>query len=821
MKVLITCEENIQPQGMTLRAHITSLVAFITLILALLVGQVPAQSAEIPLANPAPMVWSPDGRYVYFGTGVWPTTPGTGTISRLDLTTNTTSTVITIPDPAGCHAYATALAITPDAKKLYVGGYSCVMTVDLEASPATYTSSFTGNNWVQEIVVGSDAAYAIHPEGSAIFKTTKSGSVWGDAWTQLGGGGWTSRGGALSADGSTLYVGQEGRDLRQINTSTGTESFFVGSGSASDIVVSPDGSFALVSNARTITKLKLTGTGAGTVVQTVSLGTEDGVGRMAFDRTGQYVYVNASGSKSITKLNASDLSIAGRIALASSEPAANWIAANPTATGPELIATFGQRGITAGDYIRTYPMGPGAPRLTNANAARSSAIVSFDAGSDNLAPITNYEYRINGTGSWTALSPADTTSPVTVPGLPNGTSVGVELRAVNSQGGGTASNSMTVTPQGPPSAPRSVSTTAGDGVATISFTDPADDGGHAITNYQYSLDAGSTWRTLSPASTASPISVTGLTNGVTYQIQIRAINSQGDGDASTSLATTPNFPSIGGTGSSEPTPAPTEPTVVDSTEAPAPQAVPEPVNVGESLIVVNGVTARVAVEVLQGNKWRIRGDDFTLEFVPQANLGEIQGAFSAKAGSYVDVNGDGFSPGTLIASYLPGALADSLGQSRINEDGTFSLRAKFPSSLSAGQYVFQINGLSSPTSTRSVNLGVQMLVADPVTRKAVSKRIMFAPDSAALTTKAKATIAKFAKQHRGSAKSAVIVASAASGATAEQKALAKARARALVKAVKSHNSKISVRVAPRVRITNESSAGNRATVWFRFTAPKK
>lgn len=803
---------------MTLRARIKSLVAFITLILALLAGQIPAQSAEILLANPAPMVWSPDGRYVYFGTGVWPTSPGTGTISRLDLTTNTVSTVITIPDPAGCHAYATSLAITPDAKKLYVGGYSCVMTVDLEASPATYTSSYTGNNWVQEIIVGSDAAYAIHPEGSAIFKTTKSGSIWGDVWTQIGGGGWTSRGGALSADGATLYVGQEGRDLRQINTSTGTESFFVGSGSASDVVVSPDGSFALVSNGgRAITKLGLTGTDAGTVLQTVSLGTENGVGRMAFDRTGQYVYVNASGSKSITKLNASDLSIAGRIALASSEPAANWIAANPTATGPELIATFGQRGITAGDYIRTYPMEPGAPRLTNATAARSSATVDFDAGSDNLAPITNYEYRLNGTGSWTALSPADTTSPVTVPGLPNGTSIDIELRAVNSEGGGTASNSMTVIPQGPPSAPRSVSTSAGDGVATISFTDPADDGGHAITNYQYSLDAGATWRTLSPASTASPISITGLANGVTYQIQIRAINSQGDGDASSSLATTPNTPAIGGTGSSEPEPEATTSPTIDTSAIPAPIAVTEPVPVGESLVVVNGVTTRIAVESVQGRKWQVRGPDFTLEFIPQAPVGGLDGAFSARAGTWVDINGDGFAPGTLVASYLPGALADSLGKATVKSDGTISIRATFPANLAAGRYVFQVNGLSSATSTRSVNLGLNLLAAAPETRKAVSKRIMFETNSATLTAKAQKTLAKFAKTHKSSVKSGIVVASAKTGASPEDKALAKARAASIVKALKAKGMKVSVKVAPRIRISSEGSAGNRATVWFRFT----
>lgn len=74
-----------------------------------------------------------------------------------------------------------------------------------------------------------------------------------------------------------------------------------------------------------------------------------------------------------------------------------------------------------------------------------------------------------------------------------------------------------------PDAPTITSTTAVDGSATINFT-PGATGGAAITNYLYSIDGGATWKGLSPADNTSPLTIGGLTNGVTYRIQIAAIN---------------------------------------------------------------------------------------------------------------------------------------------------------------------------------------------------------------------------------------------------------------------------------------------------------
>ena len=55
--------------------------------------------------------------------------------------------------------------------------------------------------------------------------------------------------------------------------------------------------------------------------------------------------------------------------------------------------------------------------------------------------------------------------------------------------------------------------------ARVAFTQPASAYAPAISNYEYSTNNGSTWTARNPASTLSPITITGLTNGTTYNIK--------------------------------------------------------------------------------------------------------------------------------------------------------------------------------------------------------------------------------------------------------------------------------------------------------------
>ncbi len=89
----------------------------------------------------------------------------------------------------------------------------------------------------------------------------------------------------------------------------------------------------------------------------------------------------------------------------------------------------------------------------------------------------------------------------------------------------------------PPSAPTSLVATAGDAVASIAFTAGAANG-QPITGYEYSLNEGA-WTVVSPATTGSPVLISGLTNGTTYAVRLRAIHSRGAGPTSTSVNVTP------------------------------------------------------------------------------------------------------------------------------------------------------------------------------------------------------------------------------------------------------------------------------------------
>ena len=117
---------------------------------------------------------------------------------------------------------------------------------------------------------------------------------------------------------------------------------------------------------------------------------------------------------------------------------------------------------------------------------------------------------------------------------------------------GTSSQVPTVTSvyTATPNAPTALSPSAGNGQATISFTAPSDlasftqagEEDNAITNYEYSIDNGANWTALSPTDSTSPVTITGLTNGTTYAVKLRAVNGVGPGGASSTVSVTPSGP---------------------------------------------------------------------------------------------------------------------------------------------------------------------------------------------------------------------------------------------------------------------------------------
>jgi hypothetical protein len=123
------------------------------------------------------------------------------------------------------------------------------------------------------------------------------------------------------------------------------------------------------------------------------------------------------------------------------------------------------------------------------------------------------------------------------------------VAAVNIVGTGAYSTIIkTATTCSAPAAPTLGTVTPGNSQLSVVFTAGLANG-FPITNYEYSTDSsGTTWTVRDPSSNLSPLVITGLTNGVTYPIRLRAVNAVGSGTASTvvsGVTTTPRtVPSV-------------------------------------------------------------------------------------------------------------------------------------------------------------------------------------------------------------------------------------------------------------------------------------
>ena len=136
------------------------------------------------------------------------------------------------------------------------------------------------------------------------------------------------------------------------------------------------------------------------------------------------------------------------------------------------------------------------------------------AGGESLTPI-----KTTGTTSY-----LDASASV-------GTTYYYAVVAVNGSGGGPFSNEASGVAQSPataPGQPTAAAAVAGNGQAVVSFTAPAADGGSPITSYTVTSSPGGKTAT----GTASPITVTGLTNGTPYTFTVTATNTIGTGPAS-------------------------------------------------------------------------------------------------------------------------------------------------------------------------------------------------------------------------------------------------------------------------------------------------
>ena len=146
--------------------------------------------------------------------------------------------------------------------------------------------------------------------------------------------------------------------------------------------------------------------------------------------------------------------------------------------------------------------------------------------------------HIMGIPSWTDISDsaaggANATS-YTVTGLTNDVMYTFQLRAVAADSHSPASDRLNVTPKAVPHAPANLSATPGNAHVALSWDDPTDPNNPSIDGYQYSTDGGESFTDIEGSdATTSAYTVSGLANGRTYALAVRAVNSLGNGAAST------------------------------------------------------------------------------------------------------------------------------------------------------------------------------------------------------------------------------------------------------------------------------------------------
>ena len=292
-----------------------------------------------------------------------------------------------------------------------------------------------------------------------------------------------------------------------------------------------------------------------------------------------------------------------------------------------------------------------------------------------------------------------------ITGTPSATLAATEytLTATNSSGSDTVAFTLTIADL--PAAPTELSAAAGDASATVSFT-AGDDGGSAITNYEYSTDGGSTWTALDPADTESPITIAGLTNGTAASITIRAVSAAGAGTASESVSVTPVAPAT------TTTPSTTTTTVL------APQrdgagVLPQVTDATKGLIITDGVTSEVAVAVVEQRQLVLRGEGFEMALAGTANAGQPamisdSGRLQIGPNGVIDVTGSGFDPGSAVDVWI---MSDPvyLGSVTVDADGTFAASLAVPDDLPLGDHTVQANGVTTGGVSRSLNLGIELV----------------------------------------------------------------------------------------------------------------
>ena len=301
---------------------------------------------------------------------------------------------------------------------------------------------------------------------------------------------------AVSPDGSSVWVANSGNGsgntISRINTSTNlvTDTITVGSAPVG-VAISPDGSSVWVTNrgSNDGTTVSRINTSTNLVTDTITVGSAP-VG-VAVSPDGSSVWVTNENDDTVSRVSA---------------------------TAP---------------YAVTNTITVGALPLFLAVSPDGSSVWVANSGGG----IGNTISRINTSTNLVTNTITVGSGPIGVAISPDGSSVWVTNET-------SSSVSRIIFP---PQSPSNVTATPGDAKATLSWSPPPNTGGSAITGYTATASPGGKSCT---TTTATSCTITGLTNGTTYDVSVTATNAVGTSDPSASVSVTLSIPdTLAATGS--------------------------------------------------------------------------------------------------------------------------------------------------------------------------------------------------------------------------------------------------------------------------------
>lgn len=188
--------------------------------------------------------------------------------------------------------------------------------------------------------------------------------------------------------------------------------------------------------------------------------------------------------------------------------------------------------------------------VTNLKVASGDgkANLSWSLTSENIEQVTGYRIReySGGSNSFVVHDVLGKTTKATITGLTNGVSYGFSIVVVTNQGPGPISNMVNVIPKaiqipsGSPSAISDLKATADQNQVKLFWSAPSDNGNKINGYHIQQFKRGESIFVTIPKSETTPSAViSGLTNGVTYDFKVMAINSMGAGPVSNVVSATP------------------------------------------------------------------------------------------------------------------------------------------------------------------------------------------------------------------------------------------------------------------------------------------